>query len=65
RRALNEHLLEAFIAKLDLSPSLIKSHPNYPVLCSYGILAAEFCPEYCERRVSLEQSRRSAAVGDG
>jgi hypothetical protein len=40
RRALNEHLLEAFIAKLDLSPSLIKSHPNYPDLCSYGILAA-------------------------
>lgn len=40
RRALNEHLLEAFIAKLDLSPSLIKSHPNYPNLCSYGILAA-------------------------
>lgn len=40
RRALNEHLLETFIAKLDLSPSLIKSHPNYSDLCSYGILAA-------------------------
>lgn len=40
RRALNEHLLETFITKLDLSPSLIKSHPNYSDLCSYGSLAA-------------------------
>lgn len=40
RRAFNEHLLETFITKLDLSPSLIKSHPNYSDLCSYGILAA-------------------------
>ena len=40
RRALNQHLLERFIANLDLEPSLIKSHPNYPTLCDYGIIAA-------------------------
>ena len=40
RRALNEHLLEAFIAKLDLSPTVIKSHPNYRNLCSYGTITA-------------------------
>lgn len=40
RRALNQHLLERFIASLDLEPSLIKSHPNYPTLCNYGIIAA-------------------------
>jgi hypothetical protein len=28
RRALNYHLLEQFIDKLDLEPTLIKSHPN-------------------------------------
>ena len=40
RRALNQHLLERFIATLDLEPTLIKSHPNYPALCDYGIIAA-------------------------
>ena len=40
RRALNQHLLERFIANLDLEPSRIKSHPNYSNLCDYGIIAA-------------------------
>jgi len=40
RRALNEHLLERFISNLDLSPSVIKSHPNYSSLCNYGVIAA-------------------------
>ena len=29
RVAFNNHLLERFISKLDLNPTLIKSHPNY------------------------------------
>ncbi len=40
RRALNQHLLDRFITNLDLEPSVIKSHPNYPTLCNYGIIAA-------------------------
>ena len=40
RRAFNQHLLERFIANLDLEPSVIKSHPNYSTLCSYGTIAA-------------------------
>lgn len=40
RRALNLHLLDIFIANLDLEPSLIKSHPNYSNLCAYGSIAA-------------------------
>lgn len=40
RRALNEHLLNIFISKLDLEPTLIKSHPNYANLRDYGIIAA-------------------------
>jgi len=40
RLALNEHLLERFIAQLDLDPTVIKSHPNYENLRSYGIIAA-------------------------
>jgi hypothetical protein len=39
RRALNEFLLDTFIAKLELSHTLIKSHPNYHVLRSYGVIA--------------------------
>lgn len=39
RVAFNHHLLERFISKLDLNPTLIKSHPNYENLCSYGIIA--------------------------
>jgi hypothetical protein len=40
RLALNDHLLERFIAKLELDPTLIKSHPNYENLRSYGVIAA-------------------------
>lgn len=40
RRALNDHLLDTFISKLDLSPTAIKSHPNYQTLRSYGVIAA-------------------------
>jgi len=40
RRALNHHLLERFIDKLDLDPTLIKSHPNYSNLYDYGAIAA-------------------------
>ncbi|MFM7450677.1 MAG: IS4 family transposase, partial [Leptolyngbyaceae cyanobacterium] len=37
--AFNDHLLERFISELDLDPTLIKSHPNYENLRSYGIIA--------------------------
>ena len=40
RRALNDHLLETFIDQLDLSPTLIKAHPNYQILRDYGVIAA-------------------------
>ena len=40
RRGLNYHLLERFIDKFDLEPTLIKSHPNYSSLCNYGAIAA-------------------------
>ena len=40
RRALNHHLLERFIDKLDLDPTFIKSHPNYSNLYDYGAIAA-------------------------
>ncbi|MBD2512311.1 transposase [Nostoc muscorum FACHB-395] len=40
RRALNDHLLDTFISTLGLSPTLIKSHPNYQNLRSYGVIAA-------------------------
>jgi hypothetical protein len=40
RFAFNEHLLERFIDQLDLNPTLIKSHPNYQSLLSYGIIAS-------------------------
>jgi hypothetical protein len=39
RVAFNDHLLEQFISMLDLNPTLIKSHPNYQNLRSYGIIA--------------------------
>jgi hypothetical protein len=38
RIAFNQHLLEQFIHMLDLDPTLIKSHPNYQNLLSYGII---------------------------
>ncbi|MDJ0596350.1 MAG: transposase [Pleurocapsa sp. MO_226.B13] len=40
RLALNEHLLDLFMDMFDLEPTLIKSHPNYPKLLSYGSLVA-------------------------
>jgi len=40
RMAFNEHLLELFISKLALDPTLIKSHPNYENLRRHGIIAA-------------------------
>ena len=40
RRALNDPLLDTFISMLDLSPTEIKSHPNYQNLRSYGVVAA-------------------------
>jgi Transposase DDE domain len=39
RVAFNDHLLSRFICELGLDPTLIKSHPNYPNLRSYGIVA--------------------------
>ncbi|WP_347278011.1 transposase [Alkalinema sp. FACHB-956] len=39
RQTFNQHCLERFIARLDLDPTLIKSHPNYPSLLQYGVLA--------------------------
>jgi hypothetical protein len=38
RRALNEHLLELFIDKFDLDPTLIKSNPSYQNILEYGSL---------------------------
>lgn len=40
RRVLNDFLLDVFISKLELSPALIKSHPNYESLRAYGLIAA-------------------------
>lgn len=39
RLALNHHLLDRFISLLDLDITLIKSHPNFHKLCSYGSIA--------------------------
>lgn len=40
RRAFMQHVLERFIAELDLEPTSIKSHPNYEELLSYGTIVA-------------------------
>jgi hypothetical protein len=40
RKALNEHLLELFIAMFGLDPTLIKLNPNYQRLLEYGSLRA-------------------------
>jgi hypothetical protein len=37
--ALNEHLLELFIALFDLDPTLIKSHSSYQKLLDYGAIS--------------------------
>ena len=39
RLAFNDHLLSRFISMLDLNPTLIKSHPNYENLRTYGLIA--------------------------
>ncbi|NJK52688.1 MAG: transposase [Leptolyngbyaceae cyanobacterium SU_3_3] len=39
RFALNEHLLELFIALFDLDPTLIKSHSSYQKLLDYGAIS--------------------------
>jgi hypothetical protein len=39
RHALNDFLLDTFISRLALSPDVIKSHPNYEALRSYGVIA--------------------------
>ncbi len=40
RLALNEHWRERFIAKLELDPTLIISHPSDGNLRAYGVIAA-------------------------
>ncbi len=40
QRAFNEHLLDVFISKLALEPTVIKNHPHYDYLRTYGAIAA-------------------------
>jgi AraC-like DNA-binding protein len=40
QRIFNEHLLELFISKLDLEPTVIKNHPDYEKLRNYAVIAA-------------------------
>lgn len=40
RRALNDHLLERFISRFDLDPTLIKSQPAYDAMRSYGLITS-------------------------
>ena len=40
QRAFNEHLLDEFISRLALEPTLIKNHPQYDYLRTYGAIAA-------------------------
>jgi len=40
QRAFNEHLLDVVISKLALEPTVIKNHPQYDYLRTYGALAA-------------------------
>lgn len=40
RQAFTHYLLDTFILKLDLEPTLIKTHPNYPELLSMGSIVA-------------------------
>ena len=40
QRAFNEHLLDVVISKLALEPTLIKNHPHYDYLRTYGAIAA-------------------------
>ena len=38
-KAFNQHLLDLFIANLDLEPSWVQSQPGYAALCHYGAIA--------------------------
>ncbi len=40
QRAFNEHLLDEVISRLALEPTLIKNHPQYDYLRTYGAIAA-------------------------
>ena len=40
QRAFNEHLLDEVISRLALEPTLIKNHPQYEYLRTYGAIAA-------------------------
>ncbi len=40
QRAFNEHLLDVFISRLALEPTVIKNHPQYDYLRTYGAIAA-------------------------
>jgi hypothetical protein len=40
QRAFNEHLLDIVISRLALEPTLIKNHPQYDYLRTYGAIAA-------------------------
>ncbi|MEJ7709603.1 MAG: transposase [Pyrinomonadaceae bacterium] len=40
QRAFNEHLLDVFISTLALEPTVIKNHPQYDYLRTYGAIAA-------------------------
>ena len=35
----NQHFLHLFSSKLDLDWNLIQTHPNFPELCNYGVIA--------------------------
>ncbi len=39
QRIFNEHLLELFISKLDLNPTVIKNHRNYEKLQNYAMIS--------------------------
>jgi len=39
QRIFNEHLLELFISKLDLEPTVIKNHQNYERLRNYAVIS--------------------------
>ena len=39
QRLFNEHLLELFISKLDLEPTVIKNHPDYEKLRNYAVIS--------------------------
>ena len=40
QRTFNEHLLDVFISRLALEPTVIKNHPQYDYLRTYAAIAA-------------------------